>query len=51
MILSASSSLACIGNREEIDANRTTIEACLRAAIRPGAGAQDVFDVAARGPD
>jgi DNA-binding IclR family transcriptional regulator len=44
-------SLACIGNREEIDANRTTIEACLRAAIRPGAGAQDVFDVAARGSD
>jgi DNA-binding IclR family transcriptional regulator len=44
-------SLACIGSREEIDTNRTTIEACLRAAIRPGAGAQDVFDVAARGPD
>jgi DNA-binding IclR family transcriptional regulator len=43
-------SLACIGSREEIDTNRTTIEACLRAAIRPGAGAQDVFDVAARGP-
>jgi DNA-binding IclR family transcriptional regulator len=42
-------SLACIGSREEIDTNRTTIEACLRAAIRPGAGAQDVFDVAARG--
>lgn len=43
-------SLACIGSREEIDTNRTTIEACLRAAIRPGAGAQDVFDVAARSP-
>ena len=44
-------SLACVGSREEIDTNQTTIEACLRAAIRPGAGAQDVFDVAARGPD
>jgi DNA-binding IclR family transcriptional regulator len=44
-------SLACVGSREEIETNRTTIEACLRAAIRPGAGAQDVFDVAARGPD
>jgi DNA-binding IclR family transcriptional regulator len=43
-------SLACVGSREEIDTNRTTIEACLRAAIRPGAGAQDIFDVAARGP-
>jgi DNA-binding IclR family transcriptional regulator len=42
-------SITCIGSREEIDTNRTTIEACLRAAIRPGAGAQDVFDVAARG--
>jgi DNA-binding IclR family transcriptional regulator len=42
-------SLACVGSREEIDSNRTLIEACLRAAIRPGAGAQDVFDVAARG--
>jgi DNA-binding IclR family transcriptional regulator len=41
-------SLACVGSREEIDTNRTTIEACLRAAILPGAGAQDVFDVAAR---
>jgi DNA-binding IclR family transcriptional regulator len=41
-------SLACIGSREEIDANRDAIEACLRAAVRPGAGAQDVFDVAAR---
>jgi DNA-binding IclR family transcriptional regulator len=43
-------SLACVGSREEIETNRTTIEACLRAAIRPGAGAQDIFDVAARGP-
>ncbi len=42
-------SLACVGSREEIDANQATIEACLRAAIRPGAGAQDIFDVAARG--
>jgi DNA-binding IclR family transcriptional regulator len=41
-------SLACIGSREEIESNRETIEASLRAAIRPGAGAQDVFDVAAR---
>jgi DNA-binding IclR family transcriptional regulator len=40
--------LACIGIREEIAANRDTIEACLRAAIRPGAGAQDIFDVAVR---
>ncbi len=44
-------SLACIGSREEIDANRVSIEACLRAAVRPGAGAQDVFDVAARTQD
>ena len=42
-------SLACVGSREEIDTNQATIEACLRAAIRPGAGAQDIFDVAARG--
>jgi DNA-binding IclR family transcriptional regulator len=42
-------SLACIGSREEIEGNREGIEACLRAAVRPGAGAQDVFDVAARG--
>jgi DNA-binding IclR family transcriptional regulator len=42
-------SLACIGSREEIETNQTTIEACLRAAVRPGAGAQDIFDVAARG--
>lgn len=41
-------SLACIGSREEIAANRSAIEACLRAAIRPGAGVQDIFDVAAR---
>jgi hypothetical protein len=27
------------------------IEACLRAATRPGAGTQDIFDVAARAPD
>lgn len=27
------------------------IEACLRAATKPGAGAQDIFDVAARAPD
>ncbi len=44
-------SLASIGSREEIEANRELIEACLRAATKPGAGAQDVFDVAARGPD
>jgi DNA-binding IclR family transcriptional regulator len=43
-------SLACIGSREEIEANRGVIEASLRAAIRPGAGAQDIFDVAARAP-
>jgi DNA-binding IclR family transcriptional regulator len=41
--------LACVGSREEIATNRTTIEACLRAATRPGAGAQDIFDVGARG--
>jgi DNA-binding IclR family transcriptional regulator len=41
-------SLACIGSREEVETNRETIEACLRAAVRPGAGAQDIFDVAAR---
>jgi DNA-binding IclR family transcriptional regulator len=41
-------SLACIGSREEIETNRETIEACLRAATKPGAGAQDIFDVAAR---
>ena len=41
-------SLACIGSREEIAAGRETIEACLRAATKPGAGAQDIFDVAAR---
>jgi DNA-binding IclR family transcriptional regulator len=43
-------SLACIGNREEIETNREAIEASLRAATRPGAGAQDIFDVAARAP-
>jgi DNA-binding IclR family transcriptional regulator len=43
-------SLACIGSREEVEANRATIEACLRAAIGVGAGAQDIFDVAARAP-
>ncbi len=42
-------SLSCIGSREEIEGNRETIEACLRAAVAPGAGTQDVFDVAARG--
>jgi hypothetical protein len=36
--------------REEIEVNRSAIEACLRAAIQPGAGAQDIFDVAARAP-
>jgi DNA-binding IclR family transcriptional regulator len=41
-------SIACIGSREEIDTNRDSIEACLRAAVRPGAGAQDIFDIAAR---
>jgi DNA-binding IclR family transcriptional regulator len=41
-------SLACIGSREEIAGGRETIEACLRAATKPGAGAQDIFDVAAR---
>jgi DNA-binding IclR family transcriptional regulator len=41
-------SLACIGSREEIEVNRGTIEACLRAATQPGAGAQDIFDIAAR---
>jgi DNA-binding IclR family transcriptional regulator len=40
--------LACVGSREEIETNEDTIEACLRAATRPGAGAQDIFDVAAR---
>jgi DNA-binding IclR family transcriptional regulator len=43
-------SLACVGSREEIEVNRSAIEACLRAAIQPGAGAQDIFDVAARAP-
>lgn len=43
-------SLACVGSREEVEANRELIEACLRASTKPGAGAQDVFDVAARGP-
>jgi DNA-binding IclR family transcriptional regulator len=43
-------SLSCIGSREEIEGNRATIEACLSAAVAPGAGAQDVFDVAARSP-
>lgn len=41
-------SLACIGSREEIATNKDSIEACLRAATQPGAGAQDIFDVAAR---
>jgi DNA-binding IclR family transcriptional regulator len=40
-------SLSCIGSREEIAASREVIEACLRAAARPGSGAQDIFDVAA----
>jgi DNA-binding IclR family transcriptional regulator len=40
--------LACIGSREEITSNRSTIESCLRAATKPGAGAQDIFDIAAR---
>jgi DNA-binding IclR family transcriptional regulator len=44
-------SLACVGSREEIETNRETIEECLRAATKPGAGPQDVFDIAARGPD
>jgi DNA-binding IclR family transcriptional regulator len=43
--------LACIGSREEIAPNKDTIEACLRAATQPGAGPQDIFDVAARTPD
>jgi DNA-binding IclR family transcriptional regulator len=41
-------SIACIGSREEIAANRSAIEACLVAATHPGAGAQDIFDIAAR---
>ena len=41
-------SIACIGDREEIADNKDAIEACLRAAVRPGAGAQDIFNVAAR---
>ena len=41
-------SLGCIGSREEMEINRDAIESCLRAATRPGAGAQDIFDVAAR---
>jgi DNA-binding IclR family transcriptional regulator len=40
--------LACIGSREEIAGARGAIEDCLRAATRPGAGAQDIFDIAAR---
>src|SRR5258707_560285 len=43
-------SLACIGSREEIDTNRAAIEACLRAATKPSAGAQDIFAVAALAP-
>jgi DNA-binding IclR family transcriptional regulator len=41
-------SFACVGSREEITTARGAIEACLRAAIRPGAGSQDIFDVVAR---
>jgi DNA-binding IclR family transcriptional regulator len=41
-------SLACIGSREEIAGARTAIEECLGAATQPGAGAQDIFDIAAR---
>jgi DNA-binding IclR family transcriptional regulator len=44
-------SLACIADREEIANNKDAIEACLRAAVRPGAGAQDIFNVAARAPE
>jgi DNA-binding IclR family transcriptional regulator len=42
-------SIACIGSREAIDGHAAQIEACLTAAVKPGAGAQDVFGVAARG--
>jgi len=38
-----------MGSREEIEGNQTLIESCLRAAVRPGADAQDIFDVVTRG--
>jgi DNA-binding IclR family transcriptional regulator len=39
--------LACVGSREEVAAARDAIETCLRAAVRPGAGSQDVLDALA----
>ena len=39
--------LACFGGREAIDSGAELIEACLRAAVRPGATAQDVIAAAA----
>jgi DNA-binding IclR family transcriptional regulator len=40
-------SLACFGGREKIETEAELIEATLRAAAKPGATAQDVFDAAA----
>lgn len=39
--------LACFGSRETIEAEGAVIGSSLRAAARPGAAAQDVFDAAA----
>jgi DNA-binding IclR family transcriptional regulator len=36
------SSIACIGTREAIATNAALIESCLRAAVKPGAGVQDI---------
>jgi DNA-binding IclR family transcriptional regulator len=38
---------ACFGSREKIEAETALIESTLRAAIKPGATAQDVLDAAA----
>src|ERR1700761_6888475 len=43
-------SFACIGSQEEIAAKAELIERCLHAAVRPGAGPQEIFDVVARAP-
>jgi hypothetical protein len=40
-------SLACFAARDVITEARETIERCLRAAVAPGAGVQNVIDAAA----
>jgi DNA-binding IclR family transcriptional regulator len=45
---SLAGALACFGDRAAIEDSAAMIEACLKAAARPGAGSRDVIEAAAR---